>query len=39
MNPISLLWFAVHDHLFLVWLGAFSLAVVLAFVVFGGGWS
>jgi hypothetical protein len=38
VSPISLLWFALQSHLFLVWLAVSTLAVVVAFVVFGGGW-
>jgi hypothetical protein len=38
-NPIGLAWWAVSQHVFLIALGLITLGVVVAFVVFGGGWS
>lgn len=38
-NPLSLLWWAVSQHLFLLAVAVISLGVILAVVVFGGGWQ
>jgi hypothetical protein len=39
MNPVSLLIFALTDHVFLAAIAVIALGIVLAFAVFGGGWS
>lgn len=39
MNPLSLLWWAISSHLFLVAVGVIAAGVILAVVVFGGGWG
>jgi len=38
-SPISLVWWAVSSHVFLLAVGVITLGIVVAFVVFGGGWS
>jgi hypothetical protein len=38
-SPLSLLWWAISQHLFLVALAVITLGVVLAFAIFGGGWQ
>jgi len=39
MNPITLVLFALQDATAWVIIGVCALAVVVAFAVFGGGWS
>lgn len=39
MNPVALMWWALSQHIFLVALAVVTLGVVVAFMVFGGGWS
>ena len=39
MNPISLTWWVMSQHPFLVSLMVIVLGVVAAFLAFGGGWS
>jgi hypothetical protein len=39
VNPIALLWWATSQHVFLVAVGVIALGVILAVVIFGGGWQ
>jgi hypothetical protein len=38
-SPVELVWWAVKPAMDLVVLGLCALAIVTAFIVFGGGWS
>jgi hypothetical protein len=38
-SPLGLLWWAISSHLFLIALAVISLGVILAVVIFGGGWQ
>jgi hypothetical protein len=37
-NPLSLLWWAISQDTMLLAVGLIIIAIVAAFVVFGGGW-